>query len=271
MASTRSSSTTHPRKVPGLVILVVLGLAATGCGPALRYRPADTLPKGMVEIGGGLGAAAKADTGEFGGAEIQAWVRGGVDPRVELGARFWSYSLTTFGGSLDFRAQLVRGPLDLSVDISALAGGCCGAGDKNNTLAAAVGVDAGLTIGRRFGGVRGPAFYLAPHFQYSWVLPLAQDWPKQLFLPVGADIPLGKSPVAIRPEFVVVALFHDSSVRWRVGGGVGLALQGPGPRQLREQMAQRRAAKEREEEDAMEALRRSYGLKRPGDEQTEED
>ncbi len=235
---------TPTKAAPVLISLLVV--LAVGCGPAHRYRPADTLSKGMVEVGAGIGAAARMESGEPGGAEVQAWVRGGVADRVELGGRFFTYSFSSFGGAFDFRAQLVRGPIDLSVDISALGGLCCGVGNKNNTLGAAVGIDAGFSIGKRFGGVRGPAFYLAPHFQYSWALPLAHDWPKQLFLPVGADIPLGRSPISIRPEFLAVALFHNNGeIRWRVGGGIGVALQGPSPKQLRERRAERKADRER--------------------------
>ncbi len=242
-----------------LLALVALGLV--GCGPALRYRPADTLSKGAVEVGAGLGAAARAEDGSFGGAELQAWVRGGVDPRVEIGGRFWTYTLASFGGSFDFRAQPVRGPFDLTVDVSVLGGACCGAGAKNHTLAAAVGFDAGLSIGKRFGGPRGPAFYLSPHFQYSWVFPEPQDWPKQLFLPVGVDVPLGPAPLSIRPEFVAVALFHDGGrTDWRVGGGVAIALLAPSPAELRARREARRAAKEAEEREALEKMRRAYGL-----------
>ena len=240
-----------------LVLLTGLLLSTVGCGPALRYRPADTLPKGMVEVGGGFAGAARAAEGDFGGTELQAWVRGEEHDRVEIGGRFWSYSFVSFGGAFEMRAQLVRGPIDLSLDLGALAGGCCGAGDRNKTLAAAIGVDAGLTFGKRFGGVRGPAFYLAPHVQYSRVLPLAQDWPIQLFLPVGADIPLGPSPFSIRPEFFAAALFHQEGViKWRVGGGVGLAIQGPSAKLLRE----RREAKRKADEDPEAAMRKRYGL-----------
>lgn len=247
----------------GLCRLLLLAsvLALVGCGPALRYRPAETMAKGAVELGGGLGAAARAEDGSFGGMELQGWVRGGVDPRVEIGGRFWTYTFTTFGGAFDFRAQPVMGPFDLTVDVSVLAGACCGAGDKNHTLAAAVGFDGGISVGKRFGGPRGPAFYLSPHFQYSWAFPEPQDWPMQLFLPVGVDIPLGPVPLAIRPEFVAVALFHDGGdVSWRVGGGLAIAIQPPSPKQLREQMAARRAEREAEEAEALERMRRSYGL-----------
>ncbi|MCP4867207.1 MAG: hypothetical protein GY898_00630 [Proteobacteria bacterium] len=242
-----------------LILLAGLLLSTVGCGPALRYRPADTLPKGMVEVGGGFAAAARADEGDFGGTELQGWLRGGVHDRVEIGGRFWSYSFVSFGGAFEMRAQLVRGPIDLSLDLGALAGACCGAGDRNKTLAAAVGVDAGLTFGKRFGGVRGPAFYIAPHVQYSRVLPLAQNWPIQLFLPVGADIPLGPSPFSIRPEFFAAALFHEEGVvRWRVGGGIGFAIRGPSAKLARE----RRLAKKKAEEDPEAAMRKRYGLEK---------
>jgi hypothetical protein len=248
-----------------LLIASVLGLV--GCGPALRYRPADTMPVGTVEVGAGLGAAARADDGEFGGAELQAWIRGGAASRVEVGGRFWTYTLATFGGAFDFRAQPVRGPFDLTVDVSLLGGACCGAGEKNNTLAAAIGFDVGLSVGKRFAGPRGPAFYIAPHFQYSWVFPEPQDWPKQLFLPVGVDIPLGPLPIAIRPEFVAVALIHDGgSTSWRVGGGVAIALQPPSPKQVRERIAARKAARRAAEEEEIERMRKTYGLDRDDDE-----
>ncbi len=239
------------------VVQIVLLLSLVGCGPALRYRPADTLPQDMVEIGGGFAGAARAESGDFGGTELQGWVRGGVHDRVELGGRFWTYSFASFGGAFEMRAQVLRGPVDLSIDLGALAGACCGAGEDNKTLAAAIGVDAGVTLGKRFGGVRGPAFYFAPHLQYSRVLPLAQDWPVQLYLPFGADIPLGKSPLHLRPEFFAVALFHDGGVvRWRVGGGIGLALQGPSIKVLRE----RAKAKAKGEDDPEAAMRKRYGL-----------
>lgn len=242
-----------------LVLLAALCASTVGCGPALRYRPADTLPVGMVEVGAGFGAAARAEEGDFGGTELQAWVRGGVHDRVELGGRFWSYSFLSFGGAFEMRAQLIRGPVDLSLDLGVLAGACCGVGDRNKTLAAAFGADAGLTVGKRFGGLRGPAFYIAPHVQYSRVLPLAQNWPIQLFLPVGADIPLGPSPFSVRPEFFAVALFHDKGVvSWRVGGGIGFAIRGPSAKVMRERRLARKAA----QEDPEEAMRRRYGLSR---------
>ncbi len=250
-----------------LLLIPAFLLLLPACGPALRYRPADTLPRGTVEVGGGVGAAARAEDGTFGGAEIQGWLRGGVHERVEVGGRFWTYTLSSFGGAFELRAALIKGPVDLTVDLGLIAGACCGAGDKNHTLAAAIGFDGGFSFGKRF-GVRGPAFYIAPHFQYSRVLPVAQDWPMQLYLPVGADLPLGPGPVSIRPEFFAVALFHDNGVvRWRVGGGVGLALQGPGPKQLRERIAARKAAAEEEvdEEDEEAAMRRLYGLDRAPD------
>jgi hypothetical protein len=211
-----------------------------------------------VEVGGGFAAALRAEEGDFGGTELQGWVRGGVHDRIELGGRFWSYSFVSFGGAFEFRAQLIRGPVDLSLDLGVVAGACCGAGDRNKTLGAAFGGDVGLTFGKRFGGSRGPAFYVAPHVQYSRVVPLAQNWPVQLFLPVGADLPLGPSPCSIRPEVFAVALFSAPGVvSWRVGGGVGFAIQGPSAKVMRERRLARKAA----QEDPEAAMRKRYGLK----------
>jgi hypothetical protein len=248
-----------------LLTLAALTVGLVGCGPAMRYRPANTMPKGAVEVGAGLAVAAEAGDASFGGAEIQAWVRGGVHSRVEIGGRFWTYSLSSFGGAFDFRAQLISGPIDISLDLSALAGGCCGSGPKSRTLGAGVGLDGGMSIGKRFGGPRGVAFYISPHFQYSWAFPAAQDWPMLLSIPIGVDLPLGPVPLSIRPEFIAVGLFYDGGiVRWRFGGGIGIALQGPTPAQIQE----RRAAKKAEEEDDLERMRSIYGLGR--DEEDEE-
>jgi hypothetical protein len=240
------------------LLLLLLVLASTGCGPAFRFRPAETLPKGTVEVAVGIGAAARAESGEFGGSELVGMVRGGVDPKVEVGGRFWTYSFATFGGGFDVRVQLVRGPIDLTLDGGLVAGGCCGAAGNWKILGAALGLDGGFTLGKRFGGAMGPAFYIAPHVQGSWTIPTDQNWPVQLFLPVGADIPVPKTPLRIRPEFLVVGLFTGGDQHtWRVGGGIALALQGPGPKRVAEQRKKSREAKEEEE---LAAYRKAMGL-----------
>ncbi len=233
--------------VPLLLVLT------TGCGPAHRFRPADTMAKGMVEVGGGVGAGVRMDDGTFGGGELQGWVRGGVDNHVELGGRFFSYMLTSFGGAFDVRVAPIKGPIDISIDLTLLAGACCGAGQNNATLAAGFGVDGGFSIGKRFGGTAAPSIYFSPHFQISWTVPIEKDWPKQLFLPVGLDIPLGRSPIRIRPEVLAVALFYKQGVtQWRLAGGVGLAIQGPSPK-LAKKLRQDKLAREAAEEEAEEA------------------
>jgi len=211
------------------------------------------MAKGMVEVGGGVGAGVRMDDGTFGGGELQGWVRGGVDNHVELGGRFFSYMLTSFGGAFDVRVAPIKGPIDISIDLTLLAGACCGAGQNNATLAAGFGVDGGFSIGKRFGGTAAPSIYFSPHFQISWTVPIEKDWPKQLFLPVGLDIPLGRSPIRIRPEVLAVALFYKQGVtQWRLAGGVGLAIQGPSPK-LAKKLRQDKLAREAAEEEAEEA------------------
>ncbi len=244
-----------PRIVWCLVpLLLILGI---GCGPAHRFRPADTIARGMVEVGGGVGAGVRMDDGTFGGGELQGWIRGGVDNHVEIGGRFFSYMLTSFGGALDVRVAPVKGPIDISIDLSLLAGACCGVGQRNATVAAGFGVDGGFSVGRRFGGTWAPAVYFSPHIQMSWTVPLEKDWPKQLFLPIGMDIPVGRSPFRIRPEILGVGLFYKQGVsEWRLSGGVGIAITGPGvklARKLRQDKVARDAAAAEEAEDASEA------------------
>lgn len=227
------------------VFLLLSVLLAVGCGPAHRYRPADTLPRGMVEVGGGVGAGVRMDDGSFGGGELQAWLRGGADNRVEVGGRFFTHMLSTFGGAFELRVAAIKGPFDLSIDLGVLGGACCGAGKSNRTLGAAVGLDAGLSIGKRFGsGRHHPAIYFAPHFQLSWVLPMEKEWPKQLYLPLGFDIPLGRSPLRLRPEVLGIGLFYGSGdMEWRVSGGLAIAIQGPGFKLAHKLQRQRRARK----------------------------
>lgn len=204
------------------------------------------MAKGMVEVGGGVGAAVRMDDGTFGGGELQGWVRGGVDNHVELGGRFFSYMLTSFGGAFDVRIAPVKGPIDISIDLTLLGGACCGVGERNATVAAGFGIDGGFSIGRRFGGTNAPALYFAPHLQVSWTLPVEKDWPKQLFLPIGMDIPLGRSPIRLRPEILGVGLFYKGGVtEWRLSGGFAVAIQGPNPKlakKLRQDKAMREAA-----------------------------
>jgi hypothetical protein len=224
------------KRLPIALCLAALCLAPLlGCGPAFRYRPADTLAKGHVELGGGVGAGVRMNDGSFGGGELQAWVRGGADDRVEVGARFFSHMLSSFGGALDLRFAPIKGPIDISLDLSLLGGACCLAGSENRVLGAAIGIDGGISIGKRFGHEFAPAIYFAPHVQLSRTLPFEKDWPNQLFLPIGVDIPVGRTVMRIRPEVVVAGLFYRAGrMDWRVAGGVGLALSGPGPKLRRE-------------------------------------
>jgi len=234
-----------PRLLAALLVLSVVAVSA-GCGPAFRFRPPEVLPKDTIEVGVAMGAGARMDTGTFGGTELQAWVRGGVADRLEFGGRVFTHTFSSVGGAFDFRVQAVRGPFDLTLEGSFLGGGCCGIGPKNRTLAGAVGFDGGLSVGKRFGPDL-PAIYVAPHFQMSWTFPIQQAWPKQLFVPVGMDIPLGRLPLSIRPEMVVVALFRPDGapVEWRVGGGVGFAVHGPDVARIAQRKQRAKAAERR--------------------------
>ena len=245
------------RRVAFLSLSLLFASTLLGCGPAFRYRPADTLAKGHVEFGGGVGAGVRMGDGSFGGGELQAWVRGGAHDRVEIGGRFFSHMLSSFGGSFDLRFAPIKGPIDISLDLSLLAGACCLAGNENRVLGAAVGIDGGFSIGKRFGREWAPAVYFAPHVQLSRTIPFERDWPNQLFLPIGMDIPLGKTIMRIRPEVVVIGLFHkEGRMDWRIAGGVGMALSGPGTKLLRERKRAAREAREKqllaEEEPPME-------------------
>jgi hypothetical protein len=229
-------------------------LFSSGCGPAFRFRPPEVLPTDTIEVGVGLGAAARMDTGYFGGTEFQAFVRGGVADRLEFGGRLFTHTFSSVGGAFDWRVQVVRGPFDLTVEGSFLGGGCCGIGEKNRTLAGALGFDVGLAIGKRFGwGL--PAIYTAPHVQVSWTFPIQQSWPKQLFIPVGIDVPLGRTPLSIRPELVVVGLFYSDQTpnQWRVGAGVAFAVTGPDVARIKSRQRRRSAAERRAMEEPPEA------------------
>lgn len=239
-------------------VLLLLVLATVGCGPAYRFRPAETLPKGTVEIALGVGAAARAETGEFGGSELVGFVRGGVDKRIELGGRFWTYSFASFGGAFEARIQAFRGPIDLTIDVGLLAGACCAAVGHGQILGAVVGMDGGFSLGKRFGGPTGPAFYVAPHVQGSWTIPHDPSWPVQLFLPVGMDLPIPKTPLHVRPEFLVAGLFQSADQHtWRVGGGIALALQGPTPKRMAAEQQKRKRA---QDEADLAAYRKAMGL-----------
>jgi hypothetical protein len=224
---------------PALSVALLAFCLLPACGPALRLRSPDILAKGDVEVGGGIGAAARTDTGGFGGAEIQAWLRGSPSNYAEVGGRFWTYSLNAFGGAFEVRIQPVRRPVAFSIDLGLLAAGCCGAGDRNHTLAAGAGFDVGFTFGGRIGGDFGPAPYFSPHFEMTWTFPPDNDWPKLLFFPAGVDIPLGKSPLSLRPEFIANVLIYKSiSPQVRLGGGIGVAVHGPGAEKLTQQKKQ---------------------------------
>ena len=235
--------------------LLVLLLILAGCGPAHRFRSPDILPKGDVEVGGGVGlavdtAAAKAGSSNpFGGAEVQAWLRGSPSNHVEVGGRFWTHSFNTYGGAFELRIAPVRRPVAFSIDLGLLAGACCAArgasadeDDPFNNLAAGGGFDVGVTIGARIGGDTGPAPYFSPHFQKVWTFPPDPGFPMLLLFPVGVDIPLGTTALHLRPELLVsVLIYEEIDPQVRVGGGVAFAFQGPGFDKLREQQKAREA------------------------------
>lgn len=224
-----------PRAAALYSTITAVLLVASGCGPAFRFRSPDILPEGDVEVGGGIGFGGQVGTGapapapNAGRAEIQAWLRGSPNKHLEVGGRFWTHTLNTFGGAFELRIAPVRRPVAFSIDLGLLAAGCCGAGARNNTLAIGAGFDAGFTFGARIGGDFGPAPYVAPHFEMTWTFPPDNDWPKLLFIPVGVDIPLGKSPFHLRPEFLVnVSIYKSIDPQVRLAGGIGFGIQGPG-------------------------------------------
>lgn len=187
-------------------------------------------------------AKAKAGVADpFGGAEVQAWLRGSPSRFVEVGGRFWTHSFNTYGGAFELRIAPVRRPVAFSIDLGLLAGACCAARGPNadednrfNNLAAGGGIDVGLTFGGRIGGDDGPAPYIAPHFQKVWTFPPDAGFPMLVFIPVGVDIPLGTTAVHLRPELLVSVLIYDEiDPQVRVGGGLGMAFQGPGFEKLR--------------------------------------
>ncbi len=219
----------RPLSIVAGALAAVLCLALAGCGPAYRFRSPEILAKGDVEVGVGLGAAGRTNPSEFGGMEIQAGLRGGLGGHVEMGGTFWTYSLATYGGAFDIRIQPVKRPVAVSIDLGLLAALCCGIGQEHRNLAFGGGFDVGLTIGGRIGGDYGPAPYFSPHFEMTWTFPAENDWPKQLYFPVGVDIPLGKSPFRLRPEFLAaVVIYKEVDPEVRIGGGIAFAIQGPG-------------------------------------------
>ena len=206
---------------------------------------------GHVEFGGGVGAGVRTDDGSFGGGEMQVWVRGGANDRIELGGRAFTHMFSSFGGAFDLRVAAIKGPVDLSFDLSLLGGACClSRFEENRVLGAAVGIDGGLSFGKRFGGPQAVAIYIAPHVQLSRTFPLEKDWPVQLFLPLGVDIPLGKTPLRLRPEVMGIGLFHqEGRTEWRIAGGVGIAVQGPGAKLRRKQRREKEEERDEKEEE----------------------
>ncbi len=224
------------RWLPALAV----ALALTGCGPAHRSWSPDILAKGDVEVGGSIGAAGDSASRSFGGAEVAAWVRSSPSDYVEVGGRFYTHSFSTFGGALEVRIAPVRRPVAFSIDLAPVFGICCGAGNNTRYLAIGGGFDAGFTIGGRIGGDNGIAPYFAPHFQMVWVVPPDPGFPALLFFPVGVDIPLGESPLHLRPEFLVtVLLYREIDPQARVGGAIALAVRGPSPKKAKELRKQR--------------------------------
>lgn len=226
-----------------LPLLLVALLPA--CGPAFRFRSPDILPEGDVEVGGALGMAGQAvPQQDFGGGEIQAWLRGSPAKFVEVGGRFWTHSLNTFGGAFELRFQPIRRPVALSIDLGVLMAGCCGSGRAMQALGAGAGFDVGFSFGGRIGGDFGPAPYIAPHFQMTWTFPPDNDWPKLWFIPVGIDIPLGKLPLHLRPEFLAAVIHYKTiPAQVRLGGGIALAIQGPGFEKLAAQQKAKKSQK----------------------------
>ena len=229
------------------VLILVLVASVAGCGPALRMRSPDILAKGDVEVGAGIGLAGDVQTGGYGGAEVAAWVRGSPSNYSEVGGRFWTSSFNTFGGALEVRIAPVRRPVAFSIDLGLQAAACCGSGARNHTAGIGGGFDAGFTFGGRILNDFGPAPYFSPHFQMTWVFPPDPGFEagRMLFLPVGVDIPLGKSPFHLRPEFIVAVTFPkglDPGVR--LGGGIGFAISGPGAEKVKAEQQAKKAAQD---------------------------
>jgi hypothetical protein len=234
------------------LVAVVVPVMLSACGPAFRFRPAGLLAAGDVEIGGGMGAGALLDgDGGFGGAELQAFVRWTPEkaPRLELSHRFWTYTLISMGWAPEFRIQPVKGPFDLTIDFGGIFGLCwtleCGQDIDEHPIAAAIGFDVGLSVGKRFGGEKAVALYFSPHYQMAWTV-VDPNWPgrKLLHFPVGLDIPLGNKRISLRPEIVFTLQIRSAGFAplKRIGGGIALALNGPSPKKARKLRKQRKAA-----------------------------
>jgi len=247
------------RLLVALLVAVVLPVMLSACGPAFRFRPAGLLAAGDVEVGGGMGSGASLENGEFGGAELQAFVRWTPEkaPRLELSHRFWTYTLISMGWAPEFRIQVVKGPFDLTIDFGGIFGLCwtleCGQDIEEHPLAGALGFDVGLSVGGRFGGEKAAALYFSPHYQMAWTV-IDPNWPGRMLLhfPVGVDIPLGNPHISLRPEFVFTLQIrgNDLPPLKRMGGGIALAINGPSPKKAKRLKKERKAAKAAAEEEA---------------------
>ncbi len=241
----------------GLLLLLLI-VTATGCGPGFRFRSPDILPKGDAEFGVGIGAAANATLDSFGGAELQGFVRGSPAKHVEVGGRFYTQSFNHVGGAFEVRIAPIRRPVALTIDLGIMAGACCRIdAERNVSIAFGGGFDVGISFGGRIGGDFGPAPYIAPHFQMfglpGGIDPVVDRGNKLFFLPVGVDLPLGKSPVHLRPEFLATFRFYDAlPTEVYVGGGFAFALQGPGFDKIRQQQREKKKKKEGQEEEPAE-------------------
>ncbi len=228
------------------LLMLLLVVTATGCGPGFRFRSPDILPKGDAEFGVGLGAAGNVTVPGVESVELQGFVRGSPNDYVEVGGRFYTQSFNYVGGAFEVRIAPVRRPVALSIDLAIMGGACCRLdAERNASLVVGGGFDVGFSFGGRIGGDYGPAPYIAPHFQMfgipGGIDPLLDRGNKLLFLPVGIDIPLGKSPVHLRPEFLVTFKFYDAlPMETILGGGFAFALQGPGFDKIRQQQREKK-------------------------------
>ena len=228
----------------GLLLLLLL-VTATGCGPGFRFRSPDILAKGDGEFGVGIGAAGNLTVKTIESVELQGFVRGSPSEHVEVGGRFYTQSFNHFGGAFELRIAPIKRPVALSIDMGLMAGVCCRL-EKNLTVGG--GFDVGFSFGGRIGGDFGPAPYIAPHFQLfglpAGIDPLQDRGNKLLFVPIGIDLPLGKSPVHLRPEFLMTFKFYDALPTEAImGGGFAFAIQGPGFEKLRRQQKEKRDKK----------------------------
>lgn len=239
-----------------LLLILLIGLTAAGCGPGFRFRSPDILPKGDVEFGVGVGAAGNATVQDFGGGELQGFVRGSPKKHLEVGGRFYTHSFNHVGGAFEVRIAPVKRPIAISIDLGIMAGACCRLDvERNANLGFGFGFDVGMSIGGRIGGDYGPAPYIAPHFQMFWgpptLDPIVDRGDKNLFIPIGVDIPLGKSPVHLRPEFLATVIIYDElEPEVLIGGGFAFALQGPGAEKVRQQQKEKKKAEQEKKEAA---------------------